>query len=70
MRNMWKGRQEEDIALRKKARCHASSEKFKKNDEDLKVPRHPRWRPGFPKPWRLSRTFPEDQDSGEHTKTC
>jgi hypothetical protein len=56
-------RQEEDIALRKKARCHASSEKFTKNYEDLKVPRHPRWRPVIPKPWRLSRTFPEDQES-------
>ncbi len=28
--------QEEDIALRKKARCYASSKKFKKKDVDLK----------------------------------
>jgi hypothetical protein len=35
---------------KKKTRCHASSEKFKKNFKDLKVPKHTRWMPGFPKP--------------------
>jgi hypothetical protein len=52
---VWKyvERWEEDIVLRKKARCHANSETLKKNDEDVKVSKHPRW-PGFSKPWRFS----------------
>jgi hypothetical protein len=38
--------QEEGITLIKKAKCHENSEKFKKNNEDEKVPGYPRWRPG------------------------
>ncbi len=55
-RNIQKGeRTQRRIALWKKARCHVSSEKLKKNGEDLKNFKHPGWQPVSPKPWPLFR---------------
>jgi hypothetical protein len=40
---------QEDAALQKNARCHVTSDKFKKIYEVLEGLRHPRWQPWLPK---------------------